>query len=40
MPADLPSDLAQVARVVCLAADLDQQFEVGLAALLAGLKRA
>ena len=40
LPADLPSDLAQVARVVCLAADLDQQFEVGLAALLAGLKRA
>ena len=38
LPADLPSDLAQVARVVCLAADLDSQFEVGLDALLAGLE--
>ena len=37
LPADLPSDLAQVARVVCLAADLDAQFEFGLDALLAGL---
>jgi len=37
-PADLPSDLAQVARVVCLGTDLDQQFEFGLQALLAGLE--
>jgi Tetracyclin repressor-like, C-terminal domain len=38
LPADLPPDLAQVARVVCLATDLDQQFEFGLEALLAGLE--
>lgn len=38
LPADLPPDLAHVARVVCLA-DLDRQFEVGLDALLAGLER-
>ena len=38
LPADLPSELAQVARVVCLAADLDQQFEFGLEALLTGLE--
>jgi AcrR family transcriptional regulator len=38
LPADLPPDLAQVARVVCLATDLDQQFELGLQALLAGFE--
>lgn len=38
LPADLPADLAHVARVVCLATDLDQQFEVGLQALLGGLE--
>jgi hypothetical protein len=37
LPTDLPPDLPQVARVVCLATDLDQQFEFGLQALLAGL---
>lgn len=37
LPADLPPNLAQVARVVCLA-DLDQQFEFGLDALLAGFE--
>jgi hypothetical protein len=37
LPADLPPDLAQVARVVCRA-DLDHQFEFGLQALLAGLE--
>jgi AcrR family transcriptional regulator len=35
LPADLPPDLARVARTVCLA-DLDGQFELGLDALLAG----
>jgi Tetracyclin repressor-like, C-terminal domain len=38
LPADLPPDLAQVARIVCLATDLDQQFEFGLQALLAGFQ--
>lgn len=38
LPAELPPELAQVARVVCLATDLDQQFELGLEALLAGLE--
>jgi TetR/AcrR family transcriptional regulator, tetracycline repressor protein len=38
LPADLPPDLAQVARVVCLATDLDQQFAFGLDALLKGLE--
>ncbi len=38
LPVDLPPDLAEVARVVCLGADLDQQFEFGLQALLAGLE--
>ncbi|MGH2781313.1 MAG: TetR/AcrR family transcriptional regulator [Gaiellaceae bacterium] len=38
LPADLPPDLAQVARVVCLAADIDQQFELGLDALLKGFE--
>lgn len=37
LPADLPPDLAQVARVVCLT-DLDQQFAFGLDALLTGLE--
>jgi TetR/AcrR family transcriptional regulator, tetracycline repressor protein len=37
LPAELPPDLARAARVVCLA-DLDQQFEFGLEALLAGLE--
>jgi hypothetical protein len=37
LPADLPPELAQVARAVCLA-DLDRQFEFGLEALLAGLE--
>lgn len=35
LPADLPPELAEVARVVCLS-DLNRQFEVGLEALLAG----
>lgn len=35
LPDDLPPNLARVARVVCLA-DLGQQFEFGLEALLAG----
>lgn len=38
LPADLPADLAQTARVVCLATDLDEQFEFGLDALLAGFE--
>ncbi len=38
LPDDLPPNLARVARVVCLA-DLDQQFEFGLKALLAGFER-
>jgi AcrR family transcriptional regulator len=38
LPTDLPSDLAQVARVVCLAGDLDSQFEFGLDALLKGFE--
>lgn len=39
LPADLPPNLAEVARVVCLA-DLDGQFEHGLDALLAGFAAA
>ena len=35
LPPDLPPDLAEVARVVCVS-DLERQFEVGLEALLAG----
>lgn len=38
LPVDLPPDLAQVARVVCLATDLDRQFTLGLDALLAGFE--
>ena len=37
LPADLPPELAQVARAVCLA-DLDRQFEFGLQALLTGIE--
>ncbi|HET7855935.1 MAG TPA: hypothetical protein VFL41_05710 [Gaiellaceae bacterium] len=36
-PTDLPPELARAARAVCLAG-LDQQFEFGLQALLAGLE--
>jgi TetR/AcrR family tetracycline transcriptional repressor len=36
LPGDLPSDLADIAREVCLC-EPDRQFEVGLEALLAGL---
>jgi TetR/AcrR family transcriptional regulator, tetracycline repressor protein len=35
LPADLPPDLAEVARTVCLC-DTERQFELGLDALLAG----
>jgi len=35
LPPDLPPDLAEVARVVCVS-DLKRQFDVGLEALLAG----
>lgn len=35
LPPDLPSDLAEVARLVCVS-DLERQFDVGLEALLAG----
>jgi AcrR family transcriptional regulator len=38
LPADLPPELAQVARVVCLSGDVDEQFKVGLDALLAGFE--
>jgi TetR/AcrR family transcriptional regulator, tetracycline repressor protein len=38
LPPDLPTELAQVARVVCLATDLDTQFEFGLDALLRGFE--